>query len=126
MTRINVVAVQDLTTKHLVAEYREITRLPNNLKKSLTRKTKEFKLSEIPSKYTLGAGHVKFFYDKMLFLEKRFKDLVNEMIRRGYNPNYRDHTIFVPNNLSFYNDYIPTIEDININKVRISDRLSNK
>lgn len=31
MTRINVVPVESLSRQHLVAEYREITRLPKNL-----------------------------------------------------------------------------------------------
>ena len=122
MTRINLIPPKDLNTKHLVAEYREIARLPDNLKKSLNRKTKPFNLTEIPQKYTLGTGHVKFFYDKMLFLQKRFESLVNEMLRRGYNPNFRDSSIFIPNNTIFYNDYQPTTEAIEINLARIKER----
>ena len=123
MTRINLIPPKDLNTKHLVAEYREIARLPDNLKKSLNRKTKPFNLTEIPQKYTLGTGHVKFFYDKMLFLQKRFESLVNEMLRRGYNPNFRDSSIFIPENPIFFNDYIPNEKEIEINRSRINDRL---
>lgn len=122
MTRINVVPPQELSVKHLVAEYREITRLPGNLETSLNRKGKKFELKEIPSKYTLGKGHVKFFYDKMLFLEKRFKALVDEMLNRGYNPTHRDSTIFIPSDKSFYNDYTPTEEALEINRARIKER----
>lgn len=121
MTRINLIDPSKLSTKHLVAEYREITRLPGNLALSLNRKSKSFDLSEIPPSYVLGPGHVKFFYDKMLFLEKRFKSLVEEMIKRGYNPNFRDETIFKASEL-FYNDYIPTEEAINLNIQRILER----
>lgn len=123
MTRINVIAPRELTTKHLVAEYREITRLPNNLKNSLNRKTKPFNLTEIPHNYTLGKGHVKFFYDKMAYLKKRFESLVEEMLNRGYNPTYRDSSIFIPEDSKFFNDYIPTEEAIRINKERIKLRL---
>jgi hypothetical protein len=105
-----------------VAEYREITRLPNNLKKSLSRK-KPFSLSEIPFSYTLGTGHVKFFYNKMKFLEKRFQNLVDEMLTRGYNPTYRDSGIFTDCDSTFYNDYIPTPEALEINRQRIKERL---
>ena len=119
MTRINVVPPQELSVKHLVAEYREITRLPGNLDKSLNRKT-PFKMSEIPTAYTLGTGHVKFFYDKMLFLKKRFESLVDEMIRRGYNPNYRDSSIFIKE--GYLNDYVPTEEALRINRERIKER----
>lgn len=61
MTRINLVDPAELSTKHLVAEYREIMRLPGNLATSLNRKGKKFDLKEIPEQYTLGTGHVKFF-----------------------------------------------------------------
>ena len=122
MTRINVVEPKELTTKHLVAEYREITRLPGNLKDSLNRKTKEFSMEEIPKEYVLGKGHVKFFFDKMLFLKQRFESLVGEMISRGYNPTYRDSSIFNVED-RFMNDYIPTTEAIRINRERIKERL---
>ncbi|MFZ4411468.1 MAG: pyrimidine dimer DNA glycosylase/endonuclease V [Bacteroidales bacterium] len=122
MTRINVVPVSELSQLHLVAEYREITRLPKNLSTSLARKGKKFELKEIPEQYTLGTGHVKFFYSKMLFLEKRFDSLVAEMLRRGYNPTYRDSSIFANCDKQFYNDYVPTPEAIEINKARILER----
>lgn len=122
MTRINVIPVNELSRLHLVAEYREISRLPGNLKTSLERKGKPFKLTEIPNQYTLGTGHVKFFYNKMLFLQNRFKALVDEMLSRGYNPTFRDEKIFIPENTAFYNDYIPTVDAIEINKQRIKER----
>jgi hypothetical protein len=122
MTRINVIPVQELTVKHLIAEYREITRLPNNLKKSLERKGRPFSFDEIPSEYVLGKGHVKFFYNKMLFLKKRFEDLVKEMINRGYNPNYQDSSIFDSTDV-FFRDYQPNKKALEINRVRINERL---
>jgi deoxyribonuclease (pyrimidine dimer) len=122
MTRINVVPPKELHTKHLVAEYREITRLPTNLRTALNRKGKVFNMTEIPSEYVLGKGHVKFFFDKMLFLKKRFESLVDEMLQRGYNPTYRDSSIFETEE-QFMNDYTPTDEAIKINRERIQDRL---
>jgi hypothetical protein len=125
MTRINVIDPKELTTKHLVAEYREITRLPTNLKTSLNRKTKPFTLTEIPQNYTMGKGHVKFFFDKMLFLKNRFESLVEEMLNRGYNPTYRDSNIFIVED-RFMNDYLPTEDAVRINRERINDRLQGK
>lgn len=121
MTRINVVPPEELSVKHLIAEYREITRVPGNLTKSLNRKI-PFNLNEIPSTYTLGKGHVKFFYNKMFFLQRRFESLVKEMVKRGYNPLYRDSSIFIPSNMTYYNDYTPTKEAIDINRKRIKER----
>ena len=126
MTRINVVPVQELSREHLVAEYREIARVPNNLKKSLTRKGKPFCLSEIPPDYVLGTGHVKFFFNKMLFLQKRFEELVKEMIRRNYTPTYVDSSIFIPEDKTYYNDYIPTKEALEKNINRIKERTKDE
>lgn len=121
MTRINVVDPKELSRQHLVAEYREITRLPGNLNAWLNRKSKPPCFSEIPSEYKLGAGHVKFFFDKFKYLESRFEALVSEMLARGYNPTHRDSSIFKVDNL-YYNDYTPTKEAIEINRARIKER----
>lgn len=123
MTRINLVNPTELSTKHLVAEYREITRLPNNLATSLNRKGKPFSITEIPPEYTLGKGHVKYFYNKMLYLQKRFESLVEEMLRRGYNPQFRDSSIFTKCDRMWYNDYEPTQEAIELNRARIKERM---
>jgi len=122
MTRINVVPPEELTVKHLVAEYREITRLPANLKKSLERKNKPFSIHEIPTEYTLGKGHVKYFYNKFKWLQNRFELLVDEMKKRGYNPTYTDSSIFRVDDV-WYNDWIVDEKAIEINRQRIKDRL---
>lgn len=122
MTRINVVPPSELSTKHLVAEYREIARLPGNLQKSINRKGKSFSKTEIPNEYVLGPGHVKFFYDKMIYLKKRYEDLVSEMLRRGYNPSNRDSTIFICCQAEYFNDWSPTLEAIELNRQRIKER----
>lgn len=122
MTRVNIVPVQELTDKHLIAEYREITRIPGNLNKSLNRKSKSFSFNEIPDAYTLGTGHVKFFYNKMLFLRKRYAKLIKEMNSRGFKTNYTDLTLFDVEN-KYMNDYTPTTDALNINRKRIKERL---
>ena len=59
MTRINSASpVEHLTDEHLLAEHREIKRLPSVLKKANTQTIK------IPAKFCLGPGHVKFFLNK--------------------------------------------------------------
>lgn len=124
MTRINVVPVQELTRQHLVAEYREIMRLPKNLSTALNRKSSPFSFDEIPSQYKLGKGHVKFFFNKFKFLENRFKQLLDEMDSRGYTANFRDSTMFKVSP-EFYGDYSPTPEALEINRQRIKERLGN-
>lgn len=122
MTRINVVPVTELTREHLIAEYREIMRLPKNLYNSLNRKSKPFDINEIPTEYKLGTGHVKFFFNKFEYLKVRFEQLVNEMIYRGYNPTYTNSDMFNVDS-KYMNNYIPTKAALKINRDRIMERL---
>ena len=82
MTRINsAIPVQCLTDEHLMAEYREIKRLPDCWKKSV----KSGSINKIPAKFTLGKGHVLFFLNKHKFAFIRCKQLLNECIKRGFS-----------------------------------------
>lgn len=116
MTRINCVPVEELHQKHLVAEYRELPRV--------------FKLAEAaakrggvtaPDTYTLGAGHVKFFYSRLSYCQQRFKQLVAEMIRRGYSPQHTEcPAVSVP--AGWLQSWLPTEADLLINRQRIAER----
>lgn len=80
MTRINVgVDPSELNTKMLIAEHREIKRIPNVIKSG------RFNLTGQPKAFTLGTGHVKFFYTKIGFLKARYKTIYNECVKRGFN-----------------------------------------
>jgi len=80
MTRINTgVAPEELPDKILLAELREIKRIPNSIRKG------RYNLSGIPDKFTLGSGHVKFFYDKLEYLWLRYQSLRSEALHRGFN-----------------------------------------
>ena len=60
MTRVNTgISPFELPTKLLLAELREIKRIPNLVKSG------KFSLIGQPPEFTLGKGHVKFFYDKL-------------------------------------------------------------
>lgn len=118
MTRINLVPPSELCDQHLLAEFRELTRIPNCVLKG------KYRFIGQPSKYTLGPGHVKFFYSKMLFLYERYNELFNECCFRGFNVVY----IFPEMNLlpsCFKQNYIPTEEAIALNRARIAERLEN-
>lgn len=117
MSRINVgIPPGELTDKHLIAEHREIKRIPN-----ITRKGK---LSNIgaPAKFTLGTGHIKFFYDKQGYLLKRYRQLHAECLRRGFNvQDYSTAWDGIPKSLM--NDYKPTTRDRKLVRDRILERL---
>lgn len=86
MTRINAgIPPKQLSRQHLLAEHREIKRIPNMI---LSGKAK---VVNIPKQFTLGKGHVKFFYDKVAFLFKRYMAIRLECLKRGYN--VEDYTL---------------------------------
>ena len=115
MTRINLVPPSELYDQHLLAEHREIKRIPNLIK------SWKYNLRDIPEKYTMWKWHVKFFYDKIYFLYIRYIYLYNECRARGFNiEDYSRSFLWVPESLN--NDYIPTKEEIKISKERLSEK----
>ena len=128
MTRINVVPVAELSNQHLFAEFREIRHIPHSLRRSLESRSPKDILASIPPKYVLGAGHKTFFYDKLLFLEKRFYQLWHEL--RCRSVKFSKHSrLFPPEftiSIKFYNDYVPDEEAMALNRARIEDRLNMK
>jgi hypothetical protein len=86
MTRINSIHPRDLSKKHLTGEYFELPRVVTAIEKKLA-KGQQIAIPKPGSKYTLGAGHVVFFYDKMSFLYQRFSTIVDEAIFRGFSLN---------------------------------------
>jgi len=124
MTRINTLDPTELMDQHLVAEYHEITMVGGSLLRSL--KSKSWNRSKIPAKFTLNKGHVMFFYDKGLYLEKRYNELVVEMKKRGMNPDAtrKFNKEAFPDGM--YNDWTATEEDRNIVRERIKERIAAK
>ena len=118
MTRINVgIPPVDLVNQHLIAEHREIKRIPNCIAKG------KYNMEGIPDKFKLGAGHVKFFYNKLLYLKNRYISLYNECIKRGFNvQNYIGAWDNVPQELM--NNYQPTCKDRLIIQERINEKLN--
>lgn len=117
MTRINCIPVNELHSKHLLAEYREMLRLKSNIKRWLASKNP----TQIPSSYRMGKGHVTFFYNKGLYLIKRHSELRDEMIKRGFRVNYILDLSDIPQHLM--NDWIPDETAQRINRDRIEQRL---
>lgn len=123
MTRINSgISPDELCDQHLVAEYREIGRIGVLLQKRANRPNI---LAGAPVRFTLGAGHMLFFIDKGLYLERRFSTLCNEMNRRGYRTNlqWRNHWEGFPH---LYNDWVPTSNDRQLILDRLKIRMPKK
>ena len=126
MTRINIVPTKELADQHLVAEYRELFMVGSALARTLKSPNRDKSLSSIPEKFTLNTGHVKFFYNKGRYLHKRYDELVEEMKRRGMNPDpdrvfKRDQW---PDEL--YQDWQPDDQELAIVRQRIQERIDAK
>lgn len=115
MTRINVgIAPSRLSRQHLIAEHREIKRIPNMVSSGRAVVT------NIPGTFRLGKGHVKFFYDKLGYLLNRYEKIYRECRRRGYNvQDYSTAWDKVPENLM--NSYKPTKQDQALVEARIRE-----
>jgi len=119
MTRINLVHPSELSTKHLVSEYREIVRV-FALARAAQHSMHHVKQPEV---YTLGTGHVKFFYNRLQFISDRYDSLCAEMLARNFKCNRvpkEDLHQGIERNMFF--NYLPTEEALRINRERILER----
>ena len=117
MTRINIIDPKELCDQHLLAEHRELTRIPNDI----VKRHGNVPLSTAKG-YLLGQGHVTFFRDKLLFLKNRYDALHLECKNRGFNVSYRwpeEASIFT----KLWNDYVVTEKDRALNLTRIHERM---
>ncbi len=105
-----------LTDQHLIAESVEITMITGSLKQH------NFKIkSEIPSKFSLGKGHVNFFKNKLLYLKTRLELVNSHLDARGIKHSTVINQEDYPSEL--WNDWTPTMEDSKIVRDRIAHRL---
>ena len=120
--RINCINVGDLTDQHLRAEWLEFLMIGPYIRRSI--KSKEgLKLTDSQF-YVLGTGHARFFYDKLTYVEKRYKQLETEMKNRGFVPKPQLKLDDLPKQL--FNDWVPTKTDHIINLNRIIVRIADK
>lgn len=122
MTRINVIPVRLLSDEHLGAEYRELPRVFGEVRAAQDR-------GEIPSSipmpfhYKLGEGHVRFFYNKLDYLLRRYAEICRWRWYRGFQVNYPDLAELTERiEEEWFNDWIPDIEAQRTNLFRLIDR----
>mgnify|MGYP002632320243 CR=1 FL=1 len=112
MTRINVIPPSDLADQHLLAEYRELPRV--------------FALARpvpTPQVYTLGPGHVRFFYTRTGWLSRRQASLVSECQHRGFNVRHINPITPI---VGCDGDWTPTAEAVSLNLERLRERLHQR
>ena len=116
MTRINVVPPSELCDKHLLAEIRELPRIPNSINSGRAKVD-----CPKPDQYVLGRGHVSFFYNKLGWLHERYNALHAECTARGFKVVYR-WPDKVDRKLYNYVDIV-TPEALRLNRERIQIRM---
>jgi len=118
MTRINAsIKPCELSNSMLFAEYREIKRIPNTIKSG------KAVIKNIPTEFKLATNHVKFFYDKILYLKHRSDALYIECLNRGINAeDYSECYKDIPKEL--FNDWRETKSSRELLKERINSRLT--
>mgnify|MGYP001440366857 CR=1 FL=1 len=126
MTRINLVSPSELSDQHLIAEYREIFMVGSALQRSLKSPKWHKTKCTLPNQFTLNTGHVKFFYNKGKYLNKRYLDLIAEMKRRGMNPDPNRNFKKEQWPSELYKDWEPNSKDIELVRERIAHKIKQK
>lgn len=119
MTRINCVPPEELSRQHLLAEWKELPRVFTLADKAYPKRQK----LSAPATYKLGDGHVKFFYSRLGYCSRRFFQLKEEMLRRGYKPNYQ-YPPLVEVGTDWFQDWEPDEAALKINRQRLLERTS--
>ena len=120
MTRINVVPPAELSRQHLLAEYRELPRIFGLVRRAQARGERP-NLSEVPQ-YTLGKGHVRFFYPRLGWLIGRLTTLRSEMASRGYHMTNYEGGLLNGIDETWLGNWRVTDEALEINRARIKER----
>lgn len=123
MTRINCIPPHELTGPHLVAEYRELPRVFALVRAAIERGERPDDPRN-PAQYTLGVGHVRFFYCRLGYLVRRQASLVEEMKTRGFHPKYDDVCGLLDGfPKEWCQDWEPTPDAVRHNRARIAERM---
>jgi deoxyribonuclease (pyrimidine dimer) len=81
-------------------------------------------MKNIPRNYCLGKGHIKFFKNKLKYLEKRHGFIRDEMKKRGFVPKLKANLKGCNKNLC--KDWKPCKKDFDIIKKRIVWKIKQK
>jgi hypothetical protein len=121
VTRINCIPPAELSDKHLVAEYRELPRVFGLVARAALRGERPDDPRN-PTEYTLGKGHVRFFYPRLGYCHTRFTQIVHEMRLRGMHPKFDavPGLAHMPPD-GFFQQWEPTPQAQALNRQRIAD-----
>lgn len=116
MSRINCIPVEELDEDMLAGEYHELPRICGLVKKAIKRGEKPTDVR--PNKYRFGIGHVRFFYNKLGYIKKRWDQIVERRRRENKLVNYPDLPLDgIPK--EWFGEWEPDEEAIKLNRKRI-------
>ena len=120
MTRINCVPVDELSDKHLGAEYRELPRVFGLVRAAAERGERPDDPRN-PRAYQLGRGHLRFFYARLAWLARRHAVVVEECRTRGRAVSFpTPPTQNIPP--EWFGDWTPDHRALATNRARIAMR----
>lgn len=122
MTRINCVPPETISTKQLHGEYTELPHVFGHTSRMLAAgRTKP--VTAVPKVFTMGTGHVAFFMDKLGYIHRRYHEVSQELIKRGYKLNPRNlKAEFAHIPPQYWDEWQPDDEAMLVNQARIDQR----
>ena len=126
MTRVNLIDPELLMDQHLIAEYCEIPMVLSSLERSIKARGITNLNKIIPPTFTLNKGHVSFFYDKLKWLERRYKNVHDEILHRGFNTDKSKYRTDFDLHLQLFNEWVPSDSEVQISKARIDAKVALK
>lgn len=123
MSNINCVPPEELHDRLLVSEYYAIPKVFELVKANL-RRSKRPRDYAANDKFTVGPGHIKFFYTRLNYLAERQADLIAEMILRKMRPNqegFKGMIAGIPN--EWFGSWKPKAEDLEACRADMARRL---
>lgn len=124
MSNINCVPPEELHDRLLVSEYYAIPKVFELVKGHIKRSKRPRDFEEQFRAFTVGPGHLKFFYTKLNYLAERQADLIAEMILRKMRPNQEGFARMIagiPN--EWFGNWKPSEKDLEASRVDMQRRL---
>jgi deoxyribonuclease (pyrimidine dimer) len=109
-----------LADQHLIAEQVELLMITGMLKRNnYQHKT------PIPPKFKLGTGHMTFWVNKLLYLQRRLAAVKNEVNARGFKV-MESEIVLDGFPTKYINDWQPSLADSIIVRKRIIEKMDRK
>lgn len=111
---------KNLTDEHLFAESRELKMLP-----SLFKRVGNKNINKVPTKFTLGPGHMLFFLYKSIYTLNRYHQVLSECHNRNISVDDESYRWDIYQNSTSVSNYQETGKEKQILVNRISEKIKN-